>query len=96
MRVSPDWRQNIACRPAIGAHRVCAEAGLLTSYGPHYSSSYQRRACYVDRIFKGATPSGLPVEQPTRFELFINGKTARAPGRTILHCLLGIAEQVIE
>ena len=65
-------------------------------YGPNHSSSYRRRAYYVDRIFKGAKRVDLPVEQPTRFELFINGKTARALGLTILHSLLVIAEQVIE
>ncbi len=65
-------------------------------YGPNHSSSYRRRAYYVDRIFKGAKPADLPVEQPTRFELFINGKTARALGLAIPRSLLISAEMVLE
>ena len=65
-------------------------------YGPNHSSSYHRRAHCVDRIFKGAKPADLPVEQPTRFELFINGKTARALGLAIPRSLLISAEMVLE
>ena len=82
--------------PAIAADRVYAEAGLLMSYGPNYADSYHRGAYYVDRIFKGAKPADLPVEQPTRFELFINGTTAKALGLTIPQSLLITAEKVIE
>ena len=82
--------------PAIAADRVYAEAGLLMSYGPNYADSYHRGAYYVDRIFKGAKPADLPVEQPTRFELFINGTTAKALGLTIPQALLITAEKVIE
>ena len=66
------------------------------SYGPNYSGSYHRRALYVDRIFKGAKPADLPVEQPTRFELFINGKTVKALGLTVPPTVLVRAGRVIE
>ena len=81
---------------AIAADRVYAETGLLMSYGPNYADSYHRGAYYVDRIFKGAKPADLPVEQPTRFELFINGTTAKTLGLTIPQALLITAEKVIE
>ena len=81
---------------AIAADRVYAETGFLMSYGPNYADSYHRGAYYVDRIFKGAKPADLPVEQPTRFELFINGKTAKTLGLTIPQSLLITAEKVIE
>ena len=78
------------------ADRGYAEAGGLMSYGPSQAELYRRAAYYVDRIFKGTKPADLPVEQPTRFELFINGKTAQALGLKIPQSLLITAEKVIE
>ena len=82
--------------PAIATDRGYTQSGLLMSYGPSYAGSFHRGAYYVDRIFKGAKPADLPVEQPTRFELFINGKTAKALGLKIPQSLLITAEKVIE
>jgi ABC-type uncharacterized transport system substrate-binding protein len=78
--------------PAIYAFREWPEAGGLMSYGPSISDSYRRAAAYVDKILKGAKPGGLPVEQPTKFELVVNLKVAKGLGLTIPQSLLLRAE----
>ncbi len=82
--------------PSIAGTGEYAEAGGLMSYGANRAGEYQRVAVYVDKIFKGRTPGDLPVEQPTRFELVINGKTAKALGLKFPQSLLISADKVIE
>ena len=82
--------------PAIGHVRQFAESGGLLSYGPTPLERLPRLAAQIDKILKGAKPADLPVEQPTKFELIINLKTAKALGLTIPPSLLARAGQVIE
>src|SRR5207237_10672240 len=83
-------------RPVMGEFRSVPEAGGLASYGPNLLDNWRRAALYVDKIFRGAKPADLPVEQPTKFELVINLKSAAALGLTLAPGVLAIADEVIE
>ena len=82
--------------PAIYWSRSFTEIGGLISYGPYISDEYRRTASYADRVLRGAKPSELPVQAPTKFELVINLKTARALGLDVPQSLLATANDVIE
>ena len=81
--------------PSLFENREFAEEGALMSYGPNFPELHRRAATYVDRILKGAKPAEMPIEQPTKFELVINLKTAKALGFTIPHSVLLRADVVI-
>ena len=82
--------------PAIAPYRAFAVAGGLLSYGPAPGQQWPRMAAQIDKIFHGATPGDLPVEQPTKFELVINIKTAKALGLTLPQPLLLRADELIQ
>ena len=82
--------------PAVYAYRAFVDAGGLMSYAPSDFDQFRRAAVYVDKILKGAAPAELPVQEPTKFELVINLKTANALGLTIPKSLLNTADEVIE
>jgi putative ABC transport system substrate-binding protein len=82
--------------PALYPYREFVQAGGLASYGPSYPTMFRKAATYVDKIFKGAKPADMPVEQPTKFEFLINLKTAKALGLTIPPSLLLRADEVIQ
>jgi putative ABC transport system substrate-binding protein len=97
-----NYRQHIAALalknrlPSTSSLKEFAEAGLLLSYGPDFQSLYGGAAVFIDKIFKGAKPADLPVERPTRFELVVNLKTAKALGLTVPPSVLARVDEVIE
>jgi putative tryptophan/tyrosine transport system substrate-binding protein len=91
VELADEWRL-----PAIYQGGFVVDMGGLLSYGPDFYEQFRQAAVYVDRILKGANPADLPVQQPTKFELEINLKTARALGLTIPDSIIARADKVIE
>jgi putative tryptophan/tyrosine transport system substrate-binding protein len=82
--------------PAVYIQRAFVAAGGLISYGPNFDDQYRRAASYIDRILRGEKPADLPVQAPSKYELIINLKTAKALGLTVPPLLLARANEVIE
>jgi ABC-type uncharacterized transport system substrate-binding protein len=82
--------------PSISAYHECAVAGGLMAYMTSYYDIFRREAMFLDRIFEGTKPGDLPIEQPTKFELVINVKTAKALGLELPASLLVRADRLIE
>jgi putative tryptophan/tyrosine transport system substrate-binding protein len=82
--------------PVISGWPIFAESGALCTYGPDLAVPYRRLAYYVDRVLKGAKPAELPIEQPTKFELVLNLRSARKLGLTVPETILVRADKVIE
>jgi len=82
--------------PTIFGSREYVEAGALMSYGPNWADLFRHAAEQVDKILRGAKPADIPVEQPTKFDLVINQKTAKALGLALSPSLLARADEVIE
>jgi putative ABC transport system substrate-binding protein len=82
--------------PTVSSEKDHIDAGALVSYGPNFPDLFRRAAEYVDKILRGAKPSDLPVEQPTKFDLVINLRTARVLALTVPPTLLARADEVVE
>jgi putative ABC transport system substrate-binding protein len=82
--------------PAVYVQRPYVAAGGLISYGPNFADQLQRAAGYIDRILRGEKPGDLPVQAPTKYDLVINLKTAKALGLSVPQSLLARADEVIE
>lgn len=89
-------RRPVTSCPAIYVSRFTALDGGLISYGPDFVDQYRRAATYVDRILRGEKPADLPVQAPTKYELVINMKTAKALGLDLPASVLALADEVIE
>jgi ABC-type uncharacterized transport system substrate-binding protein len=99
MRSHRDLIVKLAARhklPAVYYDRVYVDSGGLISYGPDFVDQFRRAAGYVDRVLKGEKPADLPVQAPTKYELVINLKTAKALGLTLPPTVLARADEVIE